>query len=466
MIRFKCICHWAYEVPDDRAGTTFQCPNCGRAVDVPLLSEINTISEDGTYKVDAEGDERQRELQRLRSLQRAYTKQRVDEYGREIDMRLSPDEVKEVGGNPIDAFENGPHNVTPKYDPVTGELVRPVEIKEEHKNPSAAKVPWIRPSVHYGKEEPSVSAVQILPELFRLSNIAVMGAVFAMHFLMQLVMFPIAIRMLLLVLLIPMICAAIVAHYANVIDEIGPTAKDELPRPLRNLDWTDDLGGPFFRFMLALILCYSPLIIALWIPKPLLPMTLIAAVVIGTVFFPATLLTTTTSGTILNLRPDRVLGVIKGCGAGYVMLALTWPFIAIAYLLGFIGTQATFAGFANPDFIPTGYLAPYFSFPMLIGAIYAMHAWCWYLGLMYREHHYEFPWTLQSHPREGSTPLKGDNRRNQTPRRGFEVRHNRAPRSIPSAMPAPVPVDPLTPPQPRPVISRYELDDPPPPDGA
>jgi hypothetical protein len=34
---------------------------------------------------------------------------------------------------------------------------------------------------------------------------------------------------------------------------------------------------------------------------------------------------------------------------------------------------------------------------MLLVGIYLSHAFAWYLGLMYRAHHGQFPWILQRH---------------------------------------------------------------------
>lgn len=46
----------------------------------------------------------------------------------------------------------------------------------------------------------------------------------------------------------------VLAHYGNVIDETGREARDELPRPFRDLSWADDLWGPFYRMALGLMI--------------------------------------------------------------------------------------------------------------------------------------------------------------------------------------------------------------------
>src|SRR5215213_8978372 len=63
MIRFTCICSQMFEAADDQAGTSFQCPTCGRLVDVPTLSELPAISSDGTYKMDEDPEVRTPEEQ-------------------------------------------------------------------------------------------------------------------------------------------------------------------------------------------------------------------------------------------------------------------------------------------------------------------------------------------------------------------------------------------------------------------
>ncbi len=74
MIRFSCVCSQTFEAPEDQAGTAFQCPVCHRLVDVPTLSELESISTDGTYKIDADPEPRTTDQQL----------QRVSEGGRSI----------------------------------------------------------------------------------------------------------------------------------------------------------------------------------------------------------------------------------------------------------------------------------------------------------------------------------------------------------------------------------------------
>jgi hypothetical protein len=59
---------------------------------------------------------------------------------------------------------------------------------------------------------------------------------------------------------------------------------------------------------------------------------------LGTVFGPALLLTTNLSGSALNLRPDRVLQVMRICGRHYIGVCVLWLFTWPTYfLLGWVG---------------------------------------------------------------------------------------------------------------------------------
>src|ERR1041385_9242088 len=85
MIRFACTCHTVLEVSDDFAGTSLQCPKCKRLVDVPTLSDLQSLDADGTFKMDREPVHD--EPNRLADLKRAFAPTRVDEQGNEIDLR-------------------------------------------------------------------------------------------------------------------------------------------------------------------------------------------------------------------------------------------------------------------------------------------------------------------------------------------------------------------------------------------
>jgi hypothetical protein len=90
-----------------------------------------------------------------------------------------------------------------------------------------------------------------------------------------------------------------------------------------------------------------------------------------------------------------------------------------------------------------------FAWPLLVGGIYLMHAFCWYLGLAYRKYHEKFPWVFQRHIPQDTTRRHHPNLaeameagtrisrlRRQQPR-GFAVGQPALPKSAPAtAQPA------------------------------
>src|SRR5205823_15119138 len=111
------------------------------------------------------------------------------------------------------------------------------------------------------------TGIHIIPSLFGLSNVAVMFAVLCMHTVMLLMLFPLSLKFLILGPFYLMIIFGLFAHYANIVDEIGPSGGDELPRPLRNLEWLDDLWNPFSSFMLSLVISYGAAAMIYYLPK-------------------------------------------------------------------------------------------------------------------------------------------------------------------------------------------------------
>ncbi len=449
MIRFSCICSQLYELPDDQAGTSFQCRACGRLVEVPTLSELAAISPDGTYKIDATPEPRtiDQQITRINDLERIYTRSHTDRYGQAIDLRTTPEEVAEAGIDEIPlqlADEVKP--AAPKYDPITGELVRPLDLKADRA--TSDKGIWTGPPLHYRKNDDlPFQASQIIPELFNLPNMAVICGVFCVHLLMALMIFPLSLGFLFLGLFYLVFAVALVAHYANVIEDIGPLNKDELPRPFRELDVMDDIGSPFFRFMLALLVSYGVAVAAYYLPSSVRAPYLVAVGVFGTIVFPALFLTTVCSGSVLNLRPDRVIRVIKACGGAYVLLIGGWLLGSVAYVGTFAAINLSVLHFFDLDrkYFYDWYLNPAITFPALLLAVIFMHAVAWYLGLQYRYHAGEFDWALQVHERDPNLPKE----------RGFEVQRavpppdpfNRSPHK-PSSPSRPTPRKTKPPPRP------------------
>src|SRR5205814_8592053 len=114
----------------------------------------------------------------------------------------------------------------------------------------------------------------------------------------------------------------------------------ELPRPLRDLDLRDDLWLQFCPFLGATLLSYGWIVLALGMRNGRQAIAFAGTVlVVGTVLFPAILLTLATSGSLLNLRPDRIFGVIGKLGFGYVGCVIAWTLALVTYGVGVLGTN-------------------------------------------------------------------------------------------------------------------------------
>jgi hypothetical protein len=121
----------------------------------------------------------------------------------------------------------------------------------------------------------------------------------------------------------------------------------------------------------------------------------------GSYCLPAVWLTLIGSGTILNLRPDRLWAMIRACGISYFIPLLAGIPAVIGHAWGLLGLMLVPRWFIaqHPWIIPLNHYVVVFS--MLLVGIYFAHYACWYLGLLYRYHHEEFPWVLQRHtPRQ------------------------------------------------------------------
>jgi hypothetical protein len=113
MIRFTCLCHHRIEVDADMAGGLTQCPRCGRLNDVPTLSDLPHLADDGTYNVDAE--RRPDDPLRLAELSIVYAKGSKDPEGDVIDLRISAGELARADSD--DAPEDGDDIIPLKGDP-------------------------------------------------------------------------------------------------------------------------------------------------------------------------------------------------------------------------------------------------------------------------------------------------------------------------------------------------------------
>lgn len=398
MISFPCKCGQILQVPDDQAGLTAQCPHCGLLRDVPTLSDLSHIKPDGTYELEPTIE--LAEQDRVEQVRRAFSKRTLDYEGEEIDLRPTMSEVKQAGY--VEEAQDDAAPLLPKYDPITGELVEPIRVKEEL--PASNQIPLAKRALGYAppdRQSVHYSGVKIFLELLQPANVVVMCFVLFAHAIFEGLF--LLVRIPYFFMLAPLFFGVIVmifAHYSIVVEEIAVEERDELPRPLRQFEFLPDVFWPFIHAMAALFFAFAPATYAAealrhsrWQYPAYLGLT-----VLGFVFFPALLLTLNTSGTIRNIRPDRLVGVMIQAGSKYVLAVVEFPVILGVYYWGILGVDEVcrrVAKLAPPqhDWMS----APVLVFPLLIIGVYMMHYFCWYLGLIYRDHHDEFPWVLQRH---------------------------------------------------------------------
>jgi hypothetical protein len=191
-----------------------------------------------------------------------------------------------------------------------------------------------------------------------------------------------------------------------VVEDIAVEGNDELPRPLRDLSWHDDLWGPFKQFAIALLVCYGLVWVADYLPPIAGIAMTFAVLIVGTILFPAVFLTTTTSGSIVNLTPDRVLRVIRQIGAAYVLCVLFWCIALVSYAAGIVTAfLAIYKLFFIAGTLPWWMEIPmYIGYPLLVLGMFVMHGFCWYLALQYRKYHESFGWAFQRHIRTNPAP--------------------------------------------------------------
>lgn len=394
MIRFPCHCKHVFEVDDDQAGMMIQCPACGRLNDIPTLSERDQIDEEGIFKLLDPDPPASRS--NVDQAIRAFTRDRTTERGDDIDLRLSYDDLMHVGEPvvaPGDVHRAG--GFSPKYDPFTGELIRPIEVKADVvPNPT---IPLEQPPARskvIEVVEPSMGGVFV--HLLQPSNLFVLLAVLLIHGLIEIV--GAAARILFFLLPVQwFLVALLMSHYGCVLEETGSSRNDEMPRPLRDLGWQEDLWGPFKQVLGSLVLCFVPAWLVMyhewfgdfsWVGA-------LGLAGIGCFFAPAVLITMTTSGSSLNLRPDRLFSVIRGIGARYGLLVVMFVISMTVYVVGYFAVGELWAGF----FAPPGSLAGHVPVMVILLplGVYLTHAFCWMCGLAYRRGYEHFDWVLQRH---------------------------------------------------------------------
>jgi hypothetical protein len=401
MIQFSCRCKHVFEVPEELAGQQIQCPDCMVLLDVPTHDELDQLTEDGTFRIDAPLPES--DPNRFAQLKRVYSRKHVDDEGVDIDLRNTPEQIA-AAGTDDSALEYEVVPTAPKYDPETGELVRPLEVREEPEHVAhPSQIPFAQSALNYATPDlnPKVSIFSPLLYLVMPINLAAMFFVLVAHMFLVMGMF----SLVLAVFILLVVGIGIIAHYANVIEEVALEERDELPRFLRHFNFTDDIWLPFVRIGVSSILCFWPgMVVRLvgaikgW-PLPRVTVAHMILDFIGLILFPATLLTATTSGSLANLRPDRVLGTIARIGPRYAFFVVLYTVALFVYVLGFIEAVSQFSELfrTGPSFKWLG--AGLIDYSILFVGIFLMHYFAWLLGLSYRLYHDSFPWVWQHYIR-------------------------------------------------------------------
>src|SRR3954452_23725902 len=187
MIRFVCTCGHRFEVADDMGGVSIQCPKCHLLVDVPSMHELGSFTDEGTYRLDANEGLPTDNPDRLADLGIIYSKTKIDEEGNEIDLRTLPagrstvrgfyDEEEDAGEIDLKPREPIEVSTRPKYDPETGELIKPIDLAPDPvRDTPPNEIPMAVATINYasGNMDRRVSPLKLAIELLMPMNIVVM----------------------------------------------------------------------------------------------------------------------------------------------------------------------------------------------------------------------------------------------------------------------------------------------------
>jgi hypothetical protein len=403
MIKFPCKCGFEFEVSDEMAGNPLQCPRCMLLNEVPLLSDLPDLEKDGTIRLEPISIEE--EGKREAELKRAYLPRRQDEAGNDIDMRNTFERIVEAGADEIPIeLKDHVRPGSPKYDPVTGELIKPLSVRGDEAKP-VIPIATGPPTLHYQKnyQSPGMTIWKAPMLLFTPGS----GAVLLIMVALQLVTLGVWVMIgsgLIFGIFIPAwVYMLTIAHIANIVEETGPEEKDELPTPMRGASWYEDVWLPYWRFTVAFAICYWPAFLtffsrAVWLKAgPAATLSISGSLaLLGSFFFPAVLLITVAGGTYINLRPDRVLGTIGAIGGKYFLVVILWCGAAWLFVVGTLGgiawavdLLALVKSFSRPNLG--------ISMAFNTAGVYLLHMFGWILGGFYRNCHDHFPWAFQRH---------------------------------------------------------------------
>jgi hypothetical protein len=405
-IQFPCHCGYVFDQPVDRAGSAVQCPKCGRLNDIPSLSDLQSLSADGTLLLKPSAPKP--EPRRIAQVNRHFNPHRVDAQGNEIDLRNTHDDLADIGVAPeadeIPLRAQDARPAKPKYDPVTGELIRPIKLATPAGANDPKNIPVAQRALTYAAGDTAhiMNARRILVAMFMPANFVVMFFIFLAYFIYEMAFGLIGIYLLNLIGLMPTLYTVplaflLMAHYANTVEDNGPSSIDELPRPLRSLSPFDDVISPFSNMFTALVLCFLPALLLFNALPPQLKIVTVIPLALGLFFFPAAFLTAVTAGTSYNLRPDRLVGVVRAAAGQYILSLFVWTLALPLFAFSLFGVYMIPIALREKHLWIYKFNLPILHFPVLFLSIIVIHFACWHLGLIYRNHHDNFPWIMQRH---------------------------------------------------------------------
>jgi hypothetical protein len=413
MPQFPChACGHPFDLTDDESGSDVQCPTCGVLVSVPYASDLAGLNPDGTLRpVEPQADTTPPEV-RAERLRQAY-RNALSAPGKadaiDIDNRTLPEEIAIAPLPP-------PPPPAPRYDPETGELIRPIGLvplrqppvaarAESSANPAlpAAAIAYANRSTPVADELPYGPWLQVLLQPANIGVIstifvaAVIGAVMHGLILAIIAVWVESGGVYVAPWLFNVLFWLTLAHYGNVVEDAAEGDQDDLPRPLRELAPFGDVLIPLLRVLLAFGIAYTPAVLLSTSPgSPADAASMFVALVYGGAIFPAVLLATAAGGSFANLRPDRLLSAIRHGGRTYLRLAAVAIVLVPGYLhlipgIDLLGTlhHPLTPAVAN---VPLAWNYPVPALALSVVAVYAAHAFCHELGLLFRNHRARLGW--------------------------------------------------------------------------
>ncbi|MDB5327133.1 MAG: hypothetical protein JWM57_2702 [Phycisphaerales bacterium] len=400
MIHFVCICGEPFDVPAELAGESMQCPVCMRLVDVPRLSDEGSFEDDGTVRM---GNSHQTP---------SGLGDKFRAFGQHSDMRPDLEDFLLAGtGDPATTPKARP---TPRYDPITGELLLPVEILNDDLPPppvintGAPVLGYARTVPRAGDRESRVTlhwwavpwrllggwslmAISIIWGVHVFCTVGVMIPGFNVFFILPAFV----------------ITLILIAHYVNTIEEFGPNDRDSVPVLLRSVSLGEDVFHPLFRCLMSGLYAFFPLlVIAIFSPPHAFRdhwWLWLAPLGWGLLLFPAAIFTTVCGGVLHNLMPQRLLSVVIAAPVRYALASLVFYVALVGYGVAISSIEISPPTALVPSATTGQLLQTVKNTSITVGIfaadVYLMHLAAAWLGLIYRSKHEQFNWVLQRHER-------------------------------------------------------------------